>query len=140
MRSHRVLYYHLKVMFMKRHSFKFLDDSLNRELIDSLKGAGLDHSIDDDGVIHYSEVDRGIVEDELICAIRQKVFAAWQIVTCPSDWTTRYLDYMRLHEIPLKEELSDGELWFLIPRKYRPHSWKLDASSKPRRLAENRAS
>ena len=41
------------------------------------------------------------------------------------------------HDIPLKEEMSDGELGFLIPRKYRPHAWKLDESEKRVRLTKN---
>ena len=59
-------------------------------------------------------------------SIRDKVFPSWQVLTCPKDWIERYRDYMNRHGIPFKEELSDGELWFLIPRKYRPHAWKLD--------------
>ena len=45
---------------------------------------------------------------------------------------------MSRHDVPLKEEISDGELWFLIPRKYRPHSWKLVGSVEKEPLARNK--
>jgi len=41
---------------------------------------------------------------------------------------------MSRHGIPFQEELSNGELWFLLPRKYRPHKWKLDASLEAERM------
>ncbi len=112
----------------KHYSFKFLDDGLHRELIALLQKAEIDHSLDKDGVVHCSSDDEEVVENDLICSIRSRVFASWQVVTCPPDWIARYKEYMRRHAIPFQEELSNGELWFLIPRKYRPLTWKLDDS------------
>jgi hypothetical protein len=119
----------------RRHSFKFLDNSLNRELARLLKKARIDHSIDENGVASYSADNQEFVENDLIGSIRDKVFPSWQILTCPTDWTASYKSYMSRHEIPFQEELSDGESWFLIPRKYRPHLWKLDAPIRKERLA-----
>ncbi|HTU92739.1 MAG TPA: hypothetical protein VMF69_21845 [Gemmataceae bacterium] len=110
----------------KTCSFKFLDNHLNRELAGLLKKSAINHSIDKDGVVHYSRDDEEFVENDLICSIRDKVFPSWQLWTCPPDWTARYKEYMSRHGIPFREELSNGELWFLIPRKHRPHSWKLE--------------
>lgn len=123
----------------KNHSFKFVDNDLNRELVGLLKAAGIDHTVDQDGVVHYAADDREVIENDLICSIRAKVFPSWQILTFPPDWTARYRDYISRHDIPLREELSDGELWFLIPRKHRPHSWKLEGSKRTERLAKNEA-
>jgi hypothetical protein len=116
------------------HSFKFLDNRLNRELARLLKKAGIHHFIDKDGAASYSADDQEFVENDLICSIRDKVFPAWQVLTCPTDWIPSYKSYMNRHEIPFREELSDGERWFLIPRKYRPHLWKLDAPIRKERL------
>jgi hypothetical protein len=110
----------------RRLSFRFLDKDLNRDLVGLLKKAKIDHTIDKDGVVHYSADDDEVVENDLICSIRDKSLPSWQVLTCPSDWTARYRDYMNRHGIPFREELSNGELWFLIPRRCRPHAWRLD--------------
>ena|SRR5437868_10534623 len=107
-------------------SFKFLDDDLNRRLIGLLKSAGVKHAVDKAGVVSYSPTDEEVVENDLICSIRDQVFSSWQILTCPNGWIARYKRYMNEHGIPFSEELSNKEVWFLIPRKHRPHSWKLE--------------
>jgi hypothetical protein len=124
--------------FMKKiHSFKFLDNTLNQRLVILLKRSKVDHSIDENGVIHYSVDDQEVVENELICEVRDKVFKPWQILTFPNGWTERYLEYMARRGIPFREELSDGELWLLLPKRYRPHSWKLENLSKKESLARS---
>ena len=119
----------------KSNSFKFLDGTLNQLLIALLKKAKIKHNVGADGIIHYSSDDEDIVENDFICSIRDKVFLSWQILTCPRDWTGRYKKYMNLHKIPFHEELTNGELWFLLPRKYRPHRWKLDSPKEAARMA-----
>jgi hypothetical protein len=32
---------------------------------------------------------------------------------------------MRSHGIPFQEEVTDNEVAFLLPKKVRPHAWKL---------------
>jgi hypothetical protein len=96
----------------------------------SAKKAEIDHFIDKDGIVSYSADEEEIVENDLIGSIRNRIFPSWQVLTCPSDWTGSYKDYMNRHGIPFREELSNGELWFLIPRQYRPHAWKLDGPTK----------
>ena len=78
-------------------------------------------------MLHYSPDDVEIVENELICAIREQVFATWQVVTCPPDWVDRYRQFMTKKGVPFREELADEEVWFLIPRKYRPNLWNLNS-------------
>ena len=124
-------------LMIKIRSFKFLDHRLNQQLVGLLKKSKIDHSIDENGVIHYSADVQEVVENVLICSVRNKVFRPWQILTFPNDWTRRYLEYIRRRGIPFREELSNGELWLLLPRKYRPHSWKLDSVSKKERLARS---
>lgn len=119
----------------KSSSFKFLDDDLNQQLIALLQKAGIKHDVGKDGIVHYSSGDDEVVENDLICSIRDKVFPSWQVLTCPRDWTVSYKKYMSHHGIPFHEELSNGELWFLLPGKYRPHRWKLDGPMKAERMA-----
>lgn len=107
-----------------RHSFRFVDDNLNSRLIALLAGSGVKHSVGKNGVIRYSPGDAAFIENELICSIRDGVFPSWQILTCPEDRVSRYRDYMTRRHIPFTEEWIDGKLWFLLPRKYRPHAWK----------------
>lgn len=117
----------------RSRSFRFLDKDLNQELIRLVKRAKISHSIDKDGVVHYSSDNAEPIENELICSIRDTVFPSWQIITFPDDWTIRYKDYINRHGIPFREEQSNGALSLLIPRRYRPHSWKLDGSTKKER-------
>jgi hypothetical protein len=110
----------------KSNSFRFLDDELNQQLLALLKKGKIKHDVGKDGIIHYSTDDEEVVENDFICSIRDKVYPSWQVLTCPRDWTVRYEKYMTQHGIPFQEELSNGELWFLLPSTYRPHRWKLD--------------
>jgi hypothetical protein len=113
----------------KRHTFKFLDDDLNRQFIALMKKTDVPHHVGRDGTVHYSSDDE-VVENEAICSIRDRVFPSWQVLTCPRSWIGSYRTYMSQRRIPFHEELSNGDLWFLLPRKYRPHMWKLDAPPK----------
>src|SRR5882672_4958321 len=107
-------------------SFRFADDDLNRRLLALLKQKAIRHSVDANGVIHYSPDDEESVENDLIGSIRNRVFSSWQVLSCPTDWSNRYKQYMAQNAIPFKEELIDGQLRFLLPQKYRPHRWKLN--------------
>jgi hypothetical protein len=107
-------------------SFRFADEDLNRRLIALLKKKEIRHFVDEHEVIHYSREDEDSVENNLIRSIRNRVFSSWRVLTCPTDWTDRYRQYMSRHDIPFKEELIDGQSWFLLPRKYRPQRWKLE--------------
>jgi hypothetical protein len=107
-------------------SFRFVEDDLNRRLITLLKENAIRHSVDKNGVIHYSPDDEESVENDLISSIRNCVFPSWQVLSCPKNWTKRYKEYMTEHDIPFKEELIDGQLWFLLPQKHRPQRWKLN--------------
>ena len=107
-----------------RHSFKFMDDRLQRRLLTLLNRESVPCRVDNRGVVHYSSTIERLVQNELISAIRSQAFPKWQILTCPKDWLSRYRKYMVARRIPFQEELSDGQVWFLLPQKYRPHSWK----------------
>lgn len=117
-------------------SFRFVDDDLNDRLVSLVKKAGVRHQISPDGAIRYSYDDEDRVENELIRSIRDHVFSSWQIVACPPAWIDRYMQYMTQHKILFFEECADGERWFLIPAKHRPHLWKLkDIEKKTERHA-----
>ena len=107
------------------NSFKFLQGSRNNRFIANLKKAKIRHTVDNRGNVHYAAEDEEVVEDNIISSIRSEVFSSWQILCCPKDWARAYRDYMTARHIPFAEELIDNQPCFLIPRKYRPHSWKL---------------
>ena len=119
----------------KDKSFRFRDDRLHRQFLARLKKRGIKHRVGRDGRIYYSADDEQVVENEVICPIRDGVFPAWQVLTCPREWIPRYTRYMQNHGIPFHEEVSNGELWFLVPRRHRPHSWKLEELPKTERMA-----
>jgi hypothetical protein len=108
------------------HSFKFSDQRLNRQLLSLIKKACIKHRVATDGTIHYSSRDDELFENELVERIRSSVFPSWQVLSCPKGWAERYEGYMLKHGVPFREELIDGQVSFLIPRKHRPHTWKLD--------------
>ena len=110
----------------KSCSFRFLDEALNQQLLTLLRKGKIKHEVDKKGLIHYSPEDEELVENDFICSIRDRVFPSWQVLTCPREWITRYKSYMNSRGIPFQEEMSNEELWFLLPRKYRPHQWKLE--------------
>jgi hypothetical protein len=118
----------------KNNSFRFVDDDLNQQLRVLLRKSKVRHQVGQNGVIYYSPVEEEVIENDLICSVRDKAFPDWQVLTCPRDWTVTYEKYMRESEIPFQEELSNGDVWFLLPRKHRPHRWKLIGPSAPRPL------
>ncbi|HEX3997531.1 MAG TPA: hypothetical protein VHX65_03160 [Pirellulales bacterium] len=116
-------------------SFKFGDEDLNSRLLALLKKSHIKHSVDKQGVIHYPSGEADLVENDLLCSVRDAVFPRWQVLTCPPEWIESYKLYMRGHQIPFHEELSNGKVWFLLPRRFRPHRWKLDLSAHADRIA-----
>jgi hypothetical protein len=107
-------------------SFRFAADGYNRRLIGLLKQKKIRHSVDETGVIYYASEDEDYVENDLIAAIRNSIFSSWQVLSCPKEWVKRYRFYMSQHGISFEEEWDNGQVCFLLPRKYRPHRWKLD--------------
>jgi hypothetical protein len=107
-------------------TFKFSEADLNRRLVSLLKKRQISHSVDENGAIHYSPKDEERVENDLISSIRKRIFPAWQVLSCPTEWTEQYRQYMLQHNIPFKEEWNNGQLCFLLPRKNYPHRWKLN--------------
>ncbi len=108
------------------YSFKFVDDTLNRQLVALLRRSGARFRVDSKGTIRYSKNDVEFIENDVISRVRTSVFPTWQIISCPSNWAPRYKEYMLQRNVPFVEELIDNQLCFLIPRIYRPHSWKLE--------------
>src|SRR5690242_5753768 len=50
-----------------------------------------------------------------------------QWLTCPAECAAIYIDYMNRRKIVYREVRSEpGSRCFVLDRKYRPHSWKLD--------------
>jgi hypothetical protein len=108
-----------------KHSFKFLDNTLNQKAIRLMYRAGIRCKVDNEEFIHYSRRDEERVENELIGSVRSQVFSDWILVLFPEEWYERYRSYMLEHDVPYQEELRDGRLRFFIPANYRPHQWKL---------------
>ena len=116
------------------YSFKFMDDNLNRRLLSLLKKAAIEYIVDRDRAIHYARADEETVGNDLLCSIRTKVFPDWQLLSCPSNWTERYKRYMVQHGVLFREELFNDRLCFLLPRKHRPHLWKLEETGITHRI------
>lgn len=113
--------------------FRFHDSTLNRAFLAQLKETPVNHQVAEDGVVRYSSADEEAVDD-VITAVRNTVFPTWQVVSCPDNWTESYRLYMSRHRVPFVEEMSNGEVWFLIEASRRPHSWKIDEPASERNL------
>jgi len=48
-----------------------------------------------------------------------------QMLSCPADCYKKYKDRMIQHKVPFREILFDDEKAFILPRRYRPLTWKL---------------
>lgn len=110
-----------------RHSFHFLDAAMQSELIAALRKRDIQYRTTREGDVLYSVENQDVVENEILCAIRDRKFPAWQVFTCPEEDADKYRKVMERDGVPFHEEISDGTLWFLLPRKFRPHAWKIDA-------------
>jgi hypothetical protein len=112
-------------------NFRFLESRLQGELIGLVSGSGVAHAIDCDETLRYAAADAELVENELICSIRNQVFPKWHIFTLEGDEmrrpdvTARYRTYMAKHNIPFFEELHNGFHWFLAPEEYDSFDWKI---------------
>jgi hypothetical protein len=107
-----------------KYTFKFVDQKLQRQLLRELKKAKAVYWVDADDAIQYSDDQVDLIENRVLSAVRGRAFQRWQILSCPAGWSHRYKEYMVQHQIPFVEELIDNRLCFLLPRAYRPHSWK----------------
>jgi hypothetical protein len=73
--------------------------------------------------------DTEVVENELICSIRSRIFPKWGIFTLEGDETPRpnvtaaYRAYMTQHGIPFAEEIINGFTWFLVPEGIDSFEW-----------------
>ena len=74
------------------------------------------------------------VENEIIGPMRDEKFSSWQLLFCPPSWAARYKAYMSRHNVPFEEQWVDDGPCFLIPKQYRPHTWRLGPASIPRRI------
>ena len=106
------------------HSFKFADSALNSTLQARLRTEKLKFSVEGDGTIRYSSDDEERIESEFLGPIRDRRFPSWQLLFCPPDWVARYKSYMGRHNVPFEEQWIDEQPCFLLPRQYRPHTWK----------------
>lgn len=107
-------------------SFRFSDDKLQKQLITLLKLKGsITYRLDKDDTIFFSEKDEERVENEFINKIRDSVFANWKLLFSPNDHISVYKAYMSSHNIPFREEVFNDKITFLMPRMYRPSSWKI---------------
>ncbi|HEY1067534.1 MAG TPA: hypothetical protein VGE52_15535 [Pirellulales bacterium] len=111
---------------MEEHSIRFLNERMNQQFLRLLIGAGVPFRVDAERTVYFSADDDDVIENELAAKVRRTKFPRWQLLSCPHDWTERYENYMTRRDIPFVRELLDGELYFLLPNAYRPHTWKLE--------------
>jgi hypothetical protein len=107
----------------QEYSFQFLNPVHNRRLLRLLRESRIPYRVDDEGTVRYAPEDAEAVGNDVISSVRDRIFATWQVLSFPADWTERYRHYLEKNRIPYEEELANGELRFLIPGNYRPHSW-----------------
>lgn len=104
--------------------FRFQDTDLNKKLIELLRDRRIWFLVDKEGLIQYSSSDVDVVENVLINSLRSSLFPSWQVLSCPEDWVSRYINYMKRHNVHYCVEISDGEVNFLIPKSHNPLRWK----------------
>ena len=115
-------------------TFRFVDESLQRELLGLAAASGAPHAVDADGSLRYSSANEPHVWDDLICSARDRLFPEWRIFTLEGDdiprpqETEAYRRYMLDHGIPHHEERHNGFTWFLIPDDQDSHEWEVPSA------------
>lgn len=110
-------------------SFRFVDERLQRDLLALVRSSGVAHTVDASGALSYSSTDGPLIENELICEIRDRVFPDWGHFTlegCETrrpQTTARYRTYMTEQGIPFVEEVIDGYVWFVVPEEHDSFAW-----------------
>jgi hypothetical protein len=118
-------------MATRDRSFRFEDGDLQGCLLALVRGSGVPHAVDADGTLRYASADVDVIENDLICAIRNRVFPGWSVFTLEGDATphpratAQYREYMTRHAIPFVEEVADGFIWFLLPNGQDSHAWAI---------------
>jgi hypothetical protein len=116
-------------MEILERSFRFVNGDLQADLLALVQRNGVRYSVDGDGTLRYASTDAEVVENELICSIRDCLFPMWSIFTLEGDETPRpnvtaaYRAYMSQHSIPFAEEVADGFTWFLVPDGVDSFEW-----------------
>src|SRR4051812_4689915 len=108
------------------HSFRFVDDRLNDKLIAELdKCAQGKFEIMPDKTISYQDAD--LFENTILPQFRSSIFATqtFQIISFPLNWYKSYTRYMSQHDIIFYEEVSDGEINFVVSGTEFPFLWDL---------------
>ncbi|MBL8796168.1 MAG: hypothetical protein JNM56_19865, partial [Planctomycetia bacterium] len=75
----------MKVLRFDRR-FRFANQKLNARLLRLVLKANILFAVDRDQSIFYRSEDEEHFEDAL-ALIRNDVFPAWQVLSCPKDWT-----------------------------------------------------
>lgn len=104
-------------------SFRFADPDLQAAFVRLLRTSGLPYYADRTKTAFYSSADVLVVENELIQQVRDSALKSWSVLHCPADWVDRYRAYMTKRRIRFYEQVEDGEISFLIPGNYNPHTW-----------------
>jgi hypothetical protein len=112
-----------KLRFDRR--FRFGDQKLNNRLIRLVLKAGISFAVDQDYYVYYRSEDEERFED-VLAVIRSAVFPAWQVLSFPKIWTSRYRSEMERRGVEYQEEWTNGSVEFLISQEHKPHAWKLD--------------
>lgn len=119
----------LGVMEQFDRSFRFVDARLQGDLLALVRASAAPHAVEADGTLRYAAADEELVENELICSVRNQVFPDWKVFTLEGDetprprTTARYRAHMAEHGIPFVEELADEFAWFLIPDEHDSFAW-----------------
>ncbi len=113
--------------------FRFVDDELQRELIETAARVGITHFVDTNGYLYYPSASVSVIENEFLCPIRNRLFPEWRVFTLEGDDVSRprvteaYRRYMVDHEIRHYEEHHNGETWFLVSSANDSFDWEVGA-------------
>ncbi len=105
--------------------FRFANQKFNNRLIRLVVKAGIAFAVDHDNCVYYRSEEEERFED-ILSLIRTAIFPAWQVLSFPKAWASRYRSEMERRGVEYQEEWADGTVEFLISQEHKPHAWKLD--------------
>ena len=121
----------LRTRWPRKHSIRLAKPSLNLPLVTQLTKQMVPFSVDKEGTVWYSKQFDELVDVKILPPLRSHLFPRWQVLSFPPEWAGVYRNYMQRRRVRFESEWINGQLVFLLPASYRPHTWNLPDPAGP---------
>ena len=104
-------------------TFRFVDPKLNDAFI-RLIHENLQVPVEKSQLVCPEELEEKFMG--YLAEFRRSLFEDWQVLNIPmKDYYYLFKRYMIERNIPYVEEYEDHEIQFLLPKSYKPRTWRI---------------